>query len=158
MRYANTNTPDKVKKSRKKDNKGRWINRKDEPVSPPPNVHLPGFVRAVADMLRSSLETDKAGYPDNLLIADALPDGTGGNRLAVEVKAFWSLSDKIMEDLVSGVVAAPGTGKVDMTADGETMNLLLQVSRSLSTSFFVLTLFEALGRMLLLQRRLRFHH
>ena len=157
MRYANTNTPDKVKNSRKKGTKGRWINRKDQPVTPPPNVHFPGFVRVVADMLRSS-ETDKAGYPDSLLISDALPDGTGGNRLAVEVKPFWSLSDQAMEDLVSGAVAAPGTGQVDLSNNGELMNLLLQVSHYLSTSLFVLTLFKALGRMLLLQRRLRFHH
>ena len=157
MRYANTNTPDKVKKSRKKGTKGRWINRKDEPVTPPPNVHFPGFVRVVADMLRSS-EYDKAGYPDSLLISDALPDGTRGNRLAVEVKPFWSLSDEAMEDVVSGDVAIPGTGQVDLSVDDEVMNLLLQVSNYLSMFFFVFTLFEALGRMLLLQRRLRFRH
>ena len=138
MRYAAThtitNSEDVSATDQKKTSDNKWVNQKNKPI-PEPNVYTPGFVRAVAGMLRSTSgkELSKAGYPDWLLIWQTLSGGgTSGNRLAAEIKPFWAITDEAMANLVSGESADPGTGQVhcldEDEGDSALGDLLLQVS------------------------------
>ena len=109
-----------------------WLSQQGLKMATVPNVYLPTFARPVACMLRAILGEDKAGYPDSLLLWQALA-GHGGARMAAEVKAFWSFPDAAMMQLLSGWIADPETGEVRLPAEGfgfvlELHDILLQVS------------------------------
>ena len=111
-----------------------WLSQQGLQMATVPDVYLPTFARPVASMLRAILGEgkDKAGYPDSLLLWQAII-GHGGGRMAAEVKAFWSFHDRYMAQLLSGYTAAPETGEVRYHNEGlglvsELHNILLQVS------------------------------
>ena len=169
MRYRGTRTV-KGKKISKKDVQKTWVNQKGETVEQPLDVQIPAWVRPVASMLKppapGDKELSKGGYPDHLLIWQALTrGGTGANRMAAEIKPFWAFKDRDMENLVSGEAADPVTGYVHCLDEAETDtgesspvgNLLLQVSnRNHKSHVFLIynSLVEDLGPVSLPRSRL----
>ena len=111
-----------------------WLSQQGLKMATVPNVYLPAFARPVACMLQAVLGEgkDKAGYPDSLLLWQAIT-GHGGCRMAAEVKAFWSFPDWCMAQLLSGYIADPVTGEVKLHNEGlgfetDIHDILLQVS------------------------------
>ena len=118
MRYSNTNLISDV--AANQHTGSGWIDQHGVELTTPPNVYFPALVRPVPAMFHHP-----GGHPSTLadtflLLSQAVPEGSDGNRLVVFVPPAQLLPDRAMKTLIPA-----GNLSVE---DQEWSDVLFQVS------------------------------